>query len=370
MPQYSSGVDTGHPNAAFAGFDSKALLHTFLEQLGTALVLCNAVGKITLVNAAARQLAQRDPEGALLRVAPSVWGEMFDEQGRGIPVAEWPWIRALHGQTVLPCEYRLVRRNGEYTDVLFGAYPIRDQRSTTAGVLSSLTNITQHKSKELALRHDAIMNERSRMAGEIHDTLVQGLNAVLLQLETVSKEFKISYGQGEQRLRQLREIARENLSEARRTIWQLSSESLHNEDPALALAFVARKLFEGVAVELQLHLQKEVHELSPDVRIELLRIGKEALANVLRHARASQVRVDLAYIDGMVRLSIADNGRGFNLSPRFIAHHGFGLTSMRMRAERIGGKLSIHSRPGRGTRIVATVPLSSYGRSHAAHAAR
>jgi signal transduction histidine kinase len=237
------------------------------------------------------------------------------------------------------------------------------------GVLTCITDITEHNRKDLVRRHEAIMNERARMAGEIHDTLVQGLNAVLLQLEAAGKDFKVSYEQGQQRLRHLREIARANLSEARRSIWQLSSEALHKEDPSVALEFLARKLFEGTSTELQLHLQKEVHELPPEVRIEILGIGKEALANVLRHARANQVRVDLSYNDGMVRLSIADNGRGFTPAPLLSAHQGFGLMSMRMRAERIGGKLTINSRPGRGTRITTTVPLSLSRRSRAAQVA-
>ena len=339
------------------GFSTSALLHMFLDKLHVGIVLCNATGRITLVNQEARQLAQKDPEGELLSTAPSIWGEMFDVNGRDIPVAEWPWVRALHGLSTSGSEYRLVRRKGDYRDVLFGAYPIPGPQSQTAGVLSSLTNITDHNRRQAVRREEAVLNERSRMAGEIHDTVVQGLNAVVLQLEVADKELAENFEQGRQRLRRLRKFASENLAEGRRSIWALSRESFGNEDPAVALAFLARRLFEGVAIELRLHLEKSGRRLAPEVRTELLRIGKEAMTNVLRHARATVVRIELTYSDGEVRLAILDNGRGFTVAPLSCAPKGFGLFALRMRAENIGGKLMVHSKLGRGTRVVATIPL-------------
>jgi signal transduction histidine kinase len=346
-----------HPQEDVTGFSTSALLHMFLDKLHVGIVLCNAAGRITLVNQEARRLAQKDPEGELLSIAPSIWGEMFDVNGRDIPVAEWPWVRALHGLTTLGSEYRLVRRKGDYRDVLFCAYPIPGQHSQTAGVLSSLTNITEYKRREAVLRDEAVLNERSRLAGEIHDTLVQGLNAVVLQLDVADKEFRENFEHGRQRLRRLRKIASENLAEARRSIWALSRESFGNEDPAVVLAFLARRLFEGIAIDLRLHMEKSAGRLEPEVRLELLRIGKEAMANVLRHARATLVRVELTYSGRRVRLSVLDNGRGFAVLPLSTATKGFGLVALRMRAENIGGKLMVHSKLGRGTRIVATIPL-------------
>ena len=348
----------GHPQENVTGFNTSALLHMFLDKLHVGIVLCNAAGRITMVNQEARQLAQKEPEGEMLSTAPSIWGEMFDTNGRDIPVGEWPWLRALHGLTTSCSEYRLVRRKGDYRDVLFGAYPIPGRQSQTAGVLSSLTNITEHKRREAVLRDDAVLNERSRMAGEIHDTVVQGLNAVVLQLEVADKELGDNFEQGRYRLRRLRKIASDNLAEARRSIWALSKESFPNEDPAVALAFLARRLFEGIAIELRLHMEKSARRLAPEVRLELLRIGKEAMANVLRHARATVVRIELAYSgDGQVRLAILDNGRGFTVVPLSNASKGFGLFALRMRAENIGGKLIVHSKLGKGTRVVATIPL-------------
>ncbi len=344
--------------AGIPGFDSNVLLHTFLKHLRTGIVLCNALGKITLVNSSARQLAQADPEGQLLSTASSVWGEMRGVDGRDIPVTEWPWMKALHGQITLDSEYRLVRRNGDYRDVLFGAYPIQWRRFQTVGVLSTLTNLTEHNKRHLVLLNDAVLNERARVAGEIHDTVVQGLNAVVLQLEAADKELSWSVEQAQSRLRRLRELARANLAEARRSMWLLSGESFGDEDPAGALAFLAKRLFKDLPIELRFHMQKAIRGLAREVRHELLRIGKEAMTNILRHAHASRVRIELVSSDGQVRLSIADNGRGFIPAPIRNAREGFGLLGLRMRAERVGGKLAIQSRPGRGTRVVATLPAS------------
>lgn len=358
MPSDHPPEVTGY--AGIPGFDPNLLLHMFLKHLRTGIVLCNAFGKITLVNSAARQLAQTDPVGQLLNTASSVWGEMYGIDGRNIPAREWPWMRALRGEITLGSEYRLVRRNGDYRDVLFGAFPIQWRRSQISGVLGSLTNVTEHNNKHVVLRNEAILNERARVAGEIHDTLAQGLNAVVLQLEAADKEFSSSVEQGRLRLRRLRELARANLAEARRSIWLLSSESFGNEDPAGALAFLAKRLFEDLPIELGLHMQKAIPGLAPEVRHELLRIGQEALTNILRHAHASRVRIELVSSERQVRLSVADNGRGFTLAAIPNAGQGFGLLNLRMRAERVGGKLSIQSRLGQGTRIVATVPASPW----------
>ncbi|MGA8343553.1 MAG: ATP-binding protein, partial [Candidatus Sulfotelmatobacter sp.] len=137
-------------------------------------------------------------------------------------------------------------------------------------------------------------------------------------------------------------------------------ESLDNKDPATALAFVAQKLFEGTAVKLQLSLAKDTRALPTEVRVELLRIGKEALSNVLKHARATMVTVELTCLEQELRLSVADDGRGFTSESLLGGRGGFGLFGMRRRAERLGGKLVVESRLKRGTRVVAHLPLSPH----------
>jgi len=348
--------------ADISGLESNTLLQTVLEDLGVGIVVCDAVGKITLVNKAAKQFAQRNPKGRMITAAPNIWGEIYDSNGRNVPATEWPWARALRGQTTLGSEYRLVRPNGEYSDVLFGSSPVSSRQWQNVGALSSMTNITQLKRDDAVLLHNTILNERSRVAAELHDTLVQGLNAVLLQMDAAENEFSHDMEAAQRKMRQVRELARANLTEARRSMWVLSSQSFENEDPAIALAVLARRLFEGIAVELRLHMEKSPANMTSELRFELQRIGKEALTNVARHARATRVRIELVYVDQRARLSVSDNGQGFISPPPSSGRPGFGLFSLRARAERIGGKVSIQSKPGQGTRVSIVAPLSSSGK--------
>ncbi|MGD1078001.1 MAG: histidine kinase [Candidatus Sulfotelmatobacter sp.] len=340
--------------------ERRTLSQVTLGNLGVGIVVCDAHGTITLVNAVAQQLSQMDPQGKALSAAPSIWGEMSNIKGRRVPLAQWPCMRALRGKTTVSTACHLVRRDGSSCDILFGACPIRGAESQIVGALSSLTDITDHKQKESVLREEAVLNERSRIAGDIHDTVVQGLNAVVLQIEAAEEEIIESPGQARQRLRGVCEIARESLADARRSMWTLCQESLDNKDPATALAFVAQKLFEGTAVKLQLSLAKDTRALPTEVRVELLRIGKEALSNVLKHARATMVTVELTCLEQELRLSVADDGRGFTSESLLGGRGGFGLFGMRRRAERLGGKLVVESRLKRGTRVVAHLPLSPH----------
>jgi signal transduction histidine kinase len=350
-----AGIESGYPGA-----DRSTLSQVDLANLGVGIVVSDSHGTITQVNAAAKRLSQMDPEGKALSTAPSIWGEMFDAKGRPIPVEEWPCVRALRGKTTISAECRLVRRDGSSYDILFGACPIRSAKSQIVGALSSLTDITDYKQKELAFREDAALNERSRIAADIHDTAVQGLNAVVLQLEAAEEEILANPEQARQRLRRVREIARESLAETRRSMWTLCQESFDDKHPAIALAFVAQKLFAGTPVKLQLSLGEDTRAIPTDMRIELLRIGKEALSNVLKHARATTVTLELAWLEKELRLSVLDDGQGFKSESLPSGQGGFGLFGMRTRAERLGGKLVVESRPERGTQIVAHFPLPLY----------
>jgi signal transduction histidine kinase len=150
-------------------------------------------------------------------------------------------------------------------------------------------------------------------------------------------------------------VARDTLADLRRCIWTLSHESLEGEDLAEALSFLAERLFASTPVELKLSLQPETNALPRQIRHEILWISKEALANVLKHAHATKVHIELLYGNNDVQLRIDDNGQGFG--PIRLPRNGsFGLISMRKRAERLGGRIAVVSHPRRGTRVVATVP--------------
>jgi signal transduction histidine kinase len=154
------------------------------------------------------------------------------------------------------------------------------------------------------------------------------------------------------------EVAKDTLQEARSSMWTFSRQAMGNVDPAASLALAAKELFNDTPVRCELSLQEQPFELPARIRFELLRIGKEALTNVLKHSQATKVEMKLAYQEQSLQLSIEDDGRGFVPTSGSNGQHGYGLTSMRQRAEGLGGKIVIESQPQQGTRVVAFIPLS------------
>jgi signal transduction histidine kinase len=322
-----------------------------------AVLICDAGGKITFANALAKKMAQLNPLGRSLDSAPAILGEMFDEDGRHVAAPEWPCATALRGEITSGKEFHLVRWDRTSYSVLISASPICAAGSHITGAMTALTDISEHKRRETALREEAISKERSRMAAEIHDNLSQGLIAVVLQLDAAEHQFKKSSSEAHRRVNIALSLARQNLTEARRSMWILSHPNFDTEDPASAISFIAKQLFEGSSVKLELALDDEPAPLYPRLRRELVQIGKEAMVNAFKHANATKVCVELGYDSQTVRMSVSDDGGGFVRAPIFV-NQGYGLFSMRTRAENLGGKLLIDSQLGKGTRLTVTVPFS------------
>ena len=196
--------------------------------------------------------------------------------------------------------------------------------------------------------HVARMEERTRLARQIHDTLAQRLTAIGLHIEAAIDAIPHDVLAVAQLNRAL-ELSRSGLDEARGSMQQLRTSvgrPLPDALDALAHAFTAET---GIRV----HVRSSGHPaLTAAEEDELLRIASEALTNIRKHARATDVELSLTAMEGVLRLAIADNGRGFNPRARTA---GFGLIGMRERAQALGGRLRIISRPRRGTRLVLTI---------------
>ena len=328
-----------------------------LRSAPVGFMACNSHGDITLVNAAARELAQADPEGKTVYVAPSIWGEMFDQNGTHVPTAQWPCMRALHGEVTTRMECHMVRHDGSSYDILLSACPISFARESV-GAITTIADVTQCKRRLLMSCEEALSKERTQLAADLHDGLAQDLAAIMLQLQAGNCEIPGSLEKARGHFQLALKVARESIVAARRYLWTLSHEPLINEDLPRALSFLAQQFFAGTPVQVELSFPEELVELSPAVRTEFLQVGREALANVLKHAKANKVAVELTCSHEEVRLSVIDDGLGFAPTPPG-AQRGFGLFSMRTRAERLGGKIKLESQIGHGTRVVATVPLAN-----------
>ena len=204
----------------------------------------------------------------------------------------------------------------------------------------------------------AVLAERNRLAREIHDTLAQGFTGISVQLESVAEMMGDSSAEARIHLDRARSLARSSLAEARRSVWNLRSQALENCDLPAALSNIARQLTTGTNVEALLEVHGASHPLADVVENNLLLIAREALANAIKHARPNRVLIELSYDQQRLRLQVEDDGCGFDIAAAAGSANGrgFGLISMRERADQIKGGLIVDSEQGRGTKVSVTVP--------------
>jgi signal transduction histidine kinase len=206
-------------------------------------------------------------------------------------------------------------------------------------------------------REAGALDERQRMAGEIHDVLAQGLTGIVTQLEAADQA-AARPADWRRHLVAAKQLARDSLSEARRSVQALSPQPLVAAALPEALAEVVNGWSSRNGVTAELITTGTAQPLLPEIETTLLRTAQEALANVARHAGASRVALTLSYMGDLVSLDVRDDGAGFDPAapPPEPAQGGFGLAAMRERVRRMAGTLEVESEPGGGTAISACVP--------------
>ena len=205
-------------------------------------------------------------------------------------------------------------------------------------------------------REAAVVAERNRMARDIHDTLAQGFTGVIVQLEAAADATSRQLAdEAEEHLRRARDLARDSLREARRSVQALRPTALLNQDLSEALKSLIREMTADTKLRAEFLLHGEARPLSAELEDELLRIGQEVLTNTLRHADATEFKAVLMFEPRELRLELRDNGRGFDPGSR---HDGFGLLGIRERIEGRGGRVTIHSAPRRGTAVSIIAPAT------------
>ncbi len=205
-------------------------------------------------------------------------------------------------------------------------------------------------------REAGVLDERQRMAREIHDTIAQGLIGIVTQLEA-AEQARDRPEAWQRHVRNAIGLARESLSEARRSVEGSRPEHLETARLPEALAEVARHWSELNGVHVEVVTTGDVQPLHPEVEVALLRTAQEALANVAKHANASRAGLTLSYMGDVVTLDVRDDGVGFTMPTGSDSRGtGFGLSAMRQRVNRVAGTLAIESEPGAGTAISARVP--------------
>jgi signal transduction histidine kinase len=197
-------------------------------------------------------------------------------------------------------------------------------------------------------RRKAVLEERNRLARDIHDNLAQGFAAILMQLQAVGRDGASLPARASTRVDTAIELARTHLHEARRSVGALRPTVGNGEDIGAALRRLADLSRRTTAIPIELEVE-ELPRLGDGVEREIVAIAQEALANAVRHARAQRITIRASAADSVgLRLSVADDGRGIPREPS----GGFGMTIMQERAERIGASLTIVTAPRNGTEVV------------------
>jgi signal transduction histidine kinase len=204
-----------------------------------------------------------------------------------------------------------------------------------------------------------VLGERVRVSREIHDTLLQSLVGVALQLDALA-ESAGPLDSMKATLATTRREVEEYIRETRRSIWNLRSPKLERGDLAAALRHAGDRMTSGTPVQFTLTATGQTRRLETDVEQQLLRIGEQAMLNSVRHANATEVHLKLQYEEDAVLLRVSDNGRGFDATELAGGRsQHYGLVGMKERTEQAGGGLNIVTHPGGGTAVEIVIPVTS-----------
>ncbi len=250
----------------------------------------------------------------------------------------------------------LLLRSNEDLEVLAGP-PWWSTGHVIAIVVASLllalvVNFVYHRIAHWRLQ--GVLEERQRLAHEMHDTLAQSFAGIGFQLQAIRNRLPESDSTVLQQLDLASDLVRHSHEEARRSIATLRPESLESEDILSALDRCARRMVEGGAVQVVAEKEGDQRTMPLRVADTLYRIGQEAVANAVRHAQPTVLTIRLKYSQNLACLHIEDNGLGFQQGNGL---PGFGIRGMRRRAQTISAAFLIESKPGEGTRVQITAPL-------------
>ncbi|MDB4884524.1 MAG: uncharacterized protein JWL95_3290 [Gemmatimonadetes bacterium] len=236
------------------------------------------------------------------------------------------------------------------------------QRHAAARVAAQLAR-AKRRARMRALK--ARFEERTRLAREIHDTLLQGVTGIALQLGVVLPLMRTSPDAAAAALERIVELAVATSRDARQAVWDMRPAAMDEHDFVRAVEAAARRRAADAAIVVSVSVTGRVRPLSVKHQSAVLRIVQEAVANVVRHAHASAIRLQLTYGAHRLRLAVTDDGRGFAVEPNFRSYQGhWGLLGMQERACGLGGALAVRSAPEHGTTVTLVLPYLRRAHRH------
>jgi PAS domain S-box-containing protein len=314
----------------------KELLQTIFDHIPVMVALYNAKGDIQLVNRELeRVLGWSDSEL-----------ENLDLKYRQ-PIVEYAIAATGKWQ-----DFKIRTQDGSYIETSWAG--IRLSHGMTIGIGQDITErldaaLRERKNAEAA----SILEERNRMAREIHDILAQTFTGIILHIQAATQVLTDDLEATQAHLEMIDELARTGLAEARRSVAALRPQLLEEGDLHSALHCLVTQMRAAIDTALCYEIKGTAYPLPVEVESNLLRMGQEALTNAIKHANAGEIRVELVYENAQCILRVQDNGQGFGVGN--LPNGRFGLLGMSERAERIGAQLMIRSQPEQGTEIVVIV---------------
>jgi signal transduction histidine kinase len=218
-----------------------------------------------------------------------------------------------------------------------------------------------------AERQAGMLEERQRLAGEIHDTLAQSFTSVVMHLEAAEQSLDGDPPAARRHIDQARQTARQGVSEARRFLWALRPDVVTRELLAQALQRIGQRWSEESGIRFHLETTGAGRPLPAPTEATFLRAAQEALSNARKYSHASQVTLTLTYMDDETILDVQDNGVGFDPAQAALGSgmdHGYGLAALRERAAQLGGSLDVESALGEGATVVISLPSAAEGVNH------
>ncbi len=209
-----------------------------------------------------------------------------------------------------------------------------------------------------AERREGVLEERQRLAREIHDTLAQGFTSIVMHLEAAEQALPGDPDTLHKHLDKARSTARASLDQARRVVQDLRPELLEQQSLPEAIQRTAQRWKDESGIPVTTTITGSPLPLHPNIEVTLLRAAQEALHNARKYSRATAVQLTLSYMNDVVILDVEDNGVGLDGAEPSPLSGGYGLQAMRERAGQWGGSVTVESEPGEGTTVSVIIPLS------------
>jgi len=337
-------------------------LNALIESSGDAMITVDLEGRITSWNRGAEEIYGWSKEEAIGQVVPMV------------PPDQRETVRAMltrmqAGETFRSLEVVRQRKDGALLEVIVTASPLRDAAGQIVGFLGISKDISELKRLQRALlAHQqslAVLEERERIGMDLHDGVIQSLYSVGLRLESCLSLITSAPGQVAQRLEGATDDVADIIKQIRDYVFDLRTHQLLGRGLGQGLVELAQELRASTMMQVDVLSDDAAREasqrLSETQATTLFLVAREALINILKHARASAATVSLAAYDGTLRLTVRDDGIGFDPEAGLSAS-GHGLRNIAERAKQLGGRLNVGSQPSAGTEISLEVPLAQEAR--------